>query len=242
VQLRYVYCVFWPGARPLRLTKNCASARAGYGVRQWARPAGTRVGGRFTALQRHQRCCRFEAFTVVPWKVLRASDGSAKAENARMRSPTHRGGAEACRATMPHPRGVLLAPFWAFCYVITDLRIYPPPSPSHAPTRSRASLNQVCYRRVYANTPYPVPTVRPDRRDRTGRRVTSSGPERIETESRSSRQNLNLLPNLRLMLHAHARHVAVQKPECAVHNCQRAKAWSVHRQQDRATMPMTRAR
>ena len=32
---------------------------------------------------------------------------------------------------------------WAFCYVITDLRIYPPPSPSHAPTRSRASTNQV---------------------------------------------------------------------------------------------------
>ena len=61
---------------------DCASARTGYGVRQWARPAGTRVGGRFTALQRHQRCCRFEAFTVVPWKVLRASDGSAKAENA----------------------------------------------------------------------------------------------------------------------------------------------------------------
>ena len=63
---------------------DCASARAGYGVRQWARPAGTRVGGRFTALQRHQRCCRFEAFTVVPWKVLRASDGSAKAENASL--------------------------------------------------------------------------------------------------------------------------------------------------------------
>ena len=57
------------------------------------------------------------------------------------------GGAEACRATMPHPRGVHWAPFWAFCYVITDLRIYPPPSPSHplrqAPTRSRASANQV---------------------------------------------------------------------------------------------------
>ena len=126
---------------------DCASARAGYGVRQWARPAGTRVGGRFTALQRHQRCCRFEAFTVVPWKVLRASDGSAKAENASLQAQEcghpRTGGAQACRATMPHPRGVHWAPFWAFCYVITDLRIYPPPSPSHAPTRSRVSPNQV---------------------------------------------------------------------------------------------------
>ena len=41
------------------------------------------------------------------------------------------------------PLGGLWAPFWAFCYVITDLRIYPPPSPSHAPTRSRAPANQV---------------------------------------------------------------------------------------------------
>jgi hypothetical protein len=125
---------------------DCASARTGYGVRQWARPAGTRVGGRFTALQRHQRCCRFEAFTVVPWKVLRASDGSAKAENASLAQECghpRTGGAEACRATMPHPRGVRWAPFWAFCYEITDLRIYPPPSPSHAPTRSRAPPNQV---------------------------------------------------------------------------------------------------
>jgi hypothetical protein len=112
---------------------DCASARAGYGVRQWARPAGTRVGGRFTALQRHQRCCRFEAFTVVPWKVLRASDGSAKAENASLQAQEcghpRTGGAQACRATMPHPRGVHWAPFWAFCYVITDLRIYPPVPP-----------------------------------------------------------------------------------------------------------------
>jgi hypothetical protein len=101
---------------------DCASARTGYGVRQWARPAGTRVGGRFTALQRHQRCCRFEAFTVVPWKVLRASDGSAKAENASLAQECghpRTGGAEACRATMPQPRGVQWAPFWAFCYVIT---------------------------------------------------------------------------------------------------------------------------
>ena len=41
------------------------------------------------------------------------------------------------------PQGGHWAPFWAFCYVITDLRIYPPPSTSHAPTRSRASPNQV---------------------------------------------------------------------------------------------------
>ena len=31
---------------------DCASARAGSGVRRWARPAGARDGGRFTALQR----------------------------------------------------------------------------------------------------------------------------------------------------------------------------------------------
>jgi hypothetical protein len=65
-----------------------------------------------------------------------ASDGSAKAENASLAKECghpRTGGAEACRATMPHPQGGARAPFWAFCYVITDLRIYPPPSPSHAP-------------------------------------------------------------------------------------------------------------
>ena len=119
---------------------DCASERTGYGVRQWARPAGTRVGWRFTALQRYQRCCRFEAFTVVPsWKVLRASDGSAKAENASLAKGCghpRTGGAEACRATMPQPRWMQWAPFWAFCYVITDLRIYPPPSPSCSPSHT----------------------------------------------------------------------------------------------------------
>jgi hypothetical protein len=78
--------------------------------------------------------------------VLRASDGSAKAENASLAKESghpRTGGAEACRATMPHPRGMRWAPFWVFCYEITDLRIYPPPSPSHAPTRSRAPPNQV---------------------------------------------------------------------------------------------------
>ena len=122
---------------------DCASARTGYGVRQWARPAGTRVGGRFTALQRHQRCCRFEAFTVVPsWKVLRASDGSAKAENASLAQECghpRTGGAEACRATMPQPRGVQWAPFWAFCYVITDLPPSLPLPRSDPVTRIRKS-------------------------------------------------------------------------------------------------------
>jgi len=122
---------------------DCASARAGYGVRQWARPAGTRVGGRLRSATRGA-----VASKPLLWchGVLRASDGSAKAENASLAQECghpRTGGAEACRATMPHPRGVRWAPFWAFCYEITDLRIYPPPSPSHAPTRSRAPPNQV---------------------------------------------------------------------------------------------------
>ena len=39
------------------------------------------------------------------------------------------GGAEACRATMPQPRGVQWAPFWAFCYVITDIYGFTPLPP-----------------------------------------------------------------------------------------------------------------
>ena len=73
-------------------------------------------------------------------------DGNAKAVNASFAQESGHPctvGEEACRATRPHPWGGLWAPFWAFCYVITDLRIYPPPSTSHAPTRSRASPNQV---------------------------------------------------------------------------------------------------
>ena len=76
---------------------DCASARAGYGVRQWARPAGTRVGGRFTALQR-QRCCRFEAFSPLLWCHGRCSERPKEARKPKtqvqhkMRSPTHWGG------------------------------------------------------------------------------------------------------------------------------------------------------
>ena len=184
---------------------DCASARAGYGVRQWARPAGTRVGGRFTALQR-QRCCRFEAFSPLLWCHGRCSERPTEARKPKtqvqhkMRSPTHWGGrsmpgdhAPTQGGAMGAVLGVLLrnygftdlppslplprsdpvtrisessyrrlhrggqmhpgdhappqgghrAPLWAFCYEITDLRIYPPPSPSHAPTRSRVSPNQV---------------------------------------------------------------------------------------------------
>ena len=50
------------------------------------------------------------------------------------------------------PCGGLWAPFWAFCYVITDLRIYPPPSPSHAPTRhagkAATRIYESSYRRI----------------------------------------------------------------------------------------------
>jgi hypothetical protein len=46
-----------------------------------------------------------------------------------MRSPLHWGGHMHPGDHAP-PQGGLWAPFWAFCYVITDLRIYPPPSPS----------------------------------------------------------------------------------------------------------------
>jgi hypothetical protein len=87
---------------------DCASARAGYGVRRWAWPAGADVGGRFTALQRRQRCCRFEAFTGAMWKVLRRPDDSANAENASLAQECGlpcTGGGTCIRATMPHPRG-----------------------------------------------------------------------------------------------------------------------------------------
>jgi hypothetical protein len=126
---------------------DCASARAGYGVRQWARPAGTRVGGRFTALQRHQRCCRFEAFTVVPWKVLRASDGSAKAENARMRSPTHWGGRSMPGDHAPPQGGALGAVLGVLLrnYGFTDLPPSLPLPPSDPVTRiSESSYRRTC--------------------------------------------------------------------------------------------------
>ena len=86
-------------------------------------------------------------------------DGSAKAVNATFAQESGHPctvGEEACRATRPHPWGGLWAPFWAFCYVITDLRIYPPPSPSHAPTRSRASANQVTAGMPYGIAAWPV--------------------------------------------------------------------------------------
>ena len=75
---------------------DCASARAGYGVRRWARPAGERVGGRFTALQRHQRRCRFEAFPGAMDCVHRASRRKRESRKrkfcTRKRSPLHCGG------------------------------------------------------------------------------------------------------------------------------------------------------
>ncbi len=45
------------------------------------------------------------------------------------------------------PRGGPWAPFWAFGYVITDLRIYPPPSPSHA-SDPVTRIYESSYRRV----------------------------------------------------------------------------------------------
>ena len=119
---------------------DCASARAGYGVRRWARPAGADVGGRFTALQRRQRCCRFEAFTG-------AMEG-APSDPTIARMPKtlvyfknavslEMGGGRCIRATMPHPRGAI----GRRCgRSVTKLRIYgftplpPPPTlrPGHA--------------------------------------------------------------------------------------------------------------
>jgi hypothetical protein len=87
--------------------------------------------------------------TMLAGTIVRC-DGGAVTEresrkrkfSTRMRSPTHWGGRSMPGDHAP-PQGGAWAPLWAFCYVITDLRIYPPPSPSHAPTRSRASTNQV---------------------------------------------------------------------------------------------------
>jgi len=89
---------------------DCASARAGYGVRRWARPAGARVGGRLTALQRHQRCCRFEAFTGAMEGApasRRERECRKRKFSRRMRSPFHWGGAEASGRPCPTPRGAM---------------------------------------------------------------------------------------------------------------------------------------
>ena len=125
---------------------DCASARAVYGVRRW-------VAAGWGACRRAIYCVAAppEALSLrsLSWchgLCTERLDGSAKAVNASFAQESGHPctvGEEACRATRPHPWGGLWAPFWAFCYVITDLRIYPPPSPSHAPTRSRASANQV---------------------------------------------------------------------------------------------------
>jgi len=90
---------------------DCASARAGYGVRRWARLAGTRVGGRFTALQRHQRCCRFEAFPVVPWKVCSERPTEARKPKTQVLQKNAvslaQGGADASGRPCPTPGGAL---------------------------------------------------------------------------------------------------------------------------------------
>jgi len=125
---------------------DCASARAGYGVRRWARPAGADVGGRFTALQRRQRCCRFRSLYWGHGRCSERPDDCANAENASLEQECGlpcTGGGQMHPGDHAPPQGGHRAPFWAFCYEITDLRIYPPPSPSHAPTRSRAPPNQV---------------------------------------------------------------------------------------------------
>jgi hypothetical protein len=71
-----------------------------------------------------------------PRKVLRERTGArmpkTQVSQKRMRSPLLWGGQKHPGDHAP-PRGGPWAPFWAFGYVITDLRIYPPPSPSHAP-------------------------------------------------------------------------------------------------------------
>jgi hypothetical protein len=105
---------------------DCASARAGYGVRRWARPAGALVGGRFTALQRRQRCCRFEAFTGATEGAPSVPTGARMPKTQVQQKNAVSlalGGAEASGRPCPTPRGPW-APFWAFGYVITDL----PPS------------------------------------------------------------------------------------------------------------------
>ncbi len=128
---------------------DCASARTGYGVRQWARPAGTRVGGRFTALQRHQRCCRFEALALYCGAILegapsvrRKRESRKRKFSKRMQSPTHWGGRSMPGDHAPTQGGALGAVWGVLLrnYGFTDL---PPSLPlPHAPTRSRASANQ----------------------------------------------------------------------------------------------------
>ena len=131
---------------------DCASARAGYGVHQWARPAGTRVGGRFTALQRHQRCCRFEAFTVVPWKVLRRPTEARKPKTQVMpkNAVTHalRGQKHAGRPC-PTPGGCYGRHFGRS---VTKLRIYGftplPPPPTLRPGHAHLRIKLPWYRRT----------------------------------------------------------------------------------------------
>ena len=128
---------------------DCKSARAGYGVRRWARPAGARVGGRFTALQRHRRRCRFEAFTGANEGAPSVPSEARNAENASLAHECghpYTGGVEACRANMPPTAsGGQLAPgFGRSVLLLRKLRIYgfaplPPRLPRSDPRAAPAA-------------------------------------------------------------------------------------------------------
>ena len=126
---------------------DCASARAGYGVRRWARSAGADVGGRFTALQRHQRCCRFEAFSPLLWCHGRCSERPTEARKPKtqvqhkMRSPTHWGGRSMPGDHAPTQGGALGAVLGVLLrnYGFTDLPPSLPLPRSDPVTRIRKS-------------------------------------------------------------------------------------------------------
>ena len=126
---------------------DCASARAGYGVRRWAWPAGERIGGRFTALQRHQRRCRFEAFPgamdCAPSVSTEARKPKThvlhkKAVTLALWGKRHAGRQGPMRGPMGAVLGVLLRN-----YGFTDLPPSLPLPRSDPACRQRASTNQV---------------------------------------------------------------------------------------------------
>ena len=74
---------------------DCASARAGYGVRRWVRPAGARVGGRFTALQRARGRAEERSFAATTNFWLRLASGRVPVTRsgvAPTRAPREAGG------------------------------------------------------------------------------------------------------------------------------------------------------
>jgi len=80
---------------------DCASARAGYGVRRWVRPAGARVGGRFTALQRARGRAEERSFAATTTFWLRLASGRDASKSGNL-SPPPEGGAASPREGGAH--------------------------------------------------------------------------------------------------------------------------------------------